>query len=59
MSKSTWLGWYQTLLVYMKDAGFDIDDLNHKAGIQVLEPELMQITQDDMTRLWDLTCSKQ
>ena len=55
MSKSTWLGWYQTLLVYMKDAGFDIDDLNHKAGIQVLEPELMQITQDDMTRLWDVS----
>lgn len=54
MSKFTRFGWYQALIDYMQNAGFDITLLNQKVGIQILEPELMQITQDDMTRLWNV-----
>lgn len=54
MSKFTQFGWYQTLIDYMRDAGFDVSVLNQKVGIQLLEPELTQITQDDMTRLWNV-----
>lgn len=54
MSKFTWSGWYHALLAYMQKAGFDIEQLNHQAGIQCLAPEPRQITQDDMTRLWSV-----
>lgn len=44
MSKFTRLGWYQALIDYMQNTGFGITVLNQKGGIQILQPELMQIT---------------
>ena len=53
MSKQTWTGWYQALINHMQQMDVNVQAIQSQAGIKTTNPELLQITQDDMTHLWN------